>query len=113
MSVSAYQIVTYANEPFRGNPAFVVDAGTRRSPGPVRREICAQLHQDVLAVLFPDGAEIDAPLRDADRLASRRRPRDARGGLGGAQPDFRPGARSSPCASRTAAYAASGGRTAI
>ena len=46
-----------ADAPFRGNPAFVV-ALERALPAPVLSEICAQLHEDVLAVVVPDGEEI-------------------------------------------------------
>ena len=38
-----------ADAPFRGNPAFVV-ALERALPAPVLSEICAQLHEDVLAL---------------------------------------------------------------
>jgi len=58
MSVSAHQIVTYASEPFRGNPAYVVTLD-RPVAGSVQSSVCAQLNQDVIAVLIPDGSEID------------------------------------------------------
>ena len=58
MSVSVHQVVTYAEEPFRGNPAFVVTLDRPRA-GTVLSNVCAQLHEAVLAVLIPDGSEID------------------------------------------------------
>ena len=87
MSAAAYQIVTFADAPFRGNPAFVV-ALERALPAPMLSEICAQLHEDVLAVVDSRWRRDHAPLCDALRLASWCGSLDARGGLGGAQPDL-------------------------
>src|SRR6185295_10618900 len=56
--ITVHQIVTYAAEPFRGNPAFVVTLDRPRA-ATVLSDLCAQLHEAVLAVLIPDGAEID------------------------------------------------------
>jgi predicted PhzF superfamily epimerase YddE/YHI9 len=58
MSVFVDQIVTYAGDTFRGNPAFVVTFEQPRAAS-VLSNLCAQLHEGVLAVLIPDGAEID------------------------------------------------------
>lgn len=58
MPVSAHQIVTYANAPFRGNPAFVVTLD-RPVAATVQSDVCAQLNQDVLAVLVSNGVDID------------------------------------------------------
>ncbi len=58
MVISAHQIVTYASEPFRGNPAFVVTLDTPL-PDSEHAAICGQLSQDMLAVLCPDGSALD------------------------------------------------------
>jgi PhzF family phenazine biosynthesis protein len=58
MTISAHQIVTFSAEPFRGNPAFVVTL-EKPLPDAVLSNLCAQLHEDVLAVMIPDGERID------------------------------------------------------
>jgi PhzF family phenazine biosynthesis protein len=58
MSVAAHQIVTFAGEPFRGNPAFAV-ALERPLPDTTQFKLCAQLHEDVLAVLTGRGPDIE------------------------------------------------------
>ena len=58
MTITAHQIITYSDAPFRGNPAFVVTLD-RPMPDAVLSEICAQLHEDVLAVMVPDGTEVE------------------------------------------------------
>jgi PhzF family phenazine biosynthesis protein len=53
MSVRAevHQVVTFANEPFRGNPAFVVSLPQAASDG-VLCAIAAELHENVLAAMW-------------------------------------------------------------
>lgn len=58
MSLPVQQIVTFATEPFRGNPAFVVTLDKPR-PVSVLQSICRELHDGVLAVLSIDGDEVD------------------------------------------------------
>jgi PhzF family phenazine biosynthesis protein len=58
MPISAHQIVTFAAEPFRGNPAFVVTL-EKPLPESVLSSLCAQLHEDVLAVMIPNGDDIE------------------------------------------------------
>jgi predicted PhzF superfamily epimerase YddE/YHI9 len=58
MTVSAHQVVTFAGEPFRGNPAFAVTL-ERPLADNVLFNLCAQLREDVLAVLVKSGREIE------------------------------------------------------
>jgi PhzF family phenazine biosynthesis protein len=57
MAVRAHQIVTFASEPFQGNPAFVVTPD-QPLPDRVLFNVCAQLNEDVLAVITP-GPELE------------------------------------------------------
>lgn len=54
MRAGIFQVVTFATEPFRGNPAFVltVDGDV---PDRVLQQVAAQLKEDVLATLRPIG----------------------------------------------------------
>jgi predicted PhzF superfamily epimerase YddE/YHI9 len=58
MTVSAHQVVTFSGEPFRGNPAFAVTL-ERPLPDGVLFDMCAQLHEDVLAILATAGSDIE------------------------------------------------------
>ncbi len=56
MQAAIHQIVTFANELFRGNPAFVLTL-ERPSPSDVLQQVAAQLGESVLSCLrrLPDG----------------------------------------------------------
>jgi PhzF family phenazine biosynthesis protein len=48
------QVVTFASDPFGGNPAFVVTLDAPR-PAPILQTLCRHLQETVLAVLRTDG----------------------------------------------------------
>ncbi len=52
MRAEVHQVVTFATEPFRGNPAFVLSLEHQLSDG-VLQQIAAQLNESVLASLRP------------------------------------------------------------
>ena len=52
MRAEVHQVVTFANEPFRGNPAFVLWL-ERAVPDRVLQEVAAQLDESVLSSLRP------------------------------------------------------------
>lgn len=54
MRAEVHQIVTFAEEPFRGNPAFVLSLD-RAVPDAVLQRVAAQLNEGVLASLRPLG----------------------------------------------------------
>lgn len=56
MRAGIHQVVTFATEPFRGNPAFVVSL-EQDVPDLVLQHLAAQLREDVLASLLPIGKE--------------------------------------------------------
>ena len=58
MSHAVQQIVTFASEPFRGNPAFVITLDSPCSTA-LLQNVCAQLREGVLAVLSVDGDDVD------------------------------------------------------
>lgn len=58
ISVAVRQIVTFASEPFRGNPSFVITLD-RPSSTALQQSICAQLRESVLAVLTIVGDDVD------------------------------------------------------
>jgi PhzF family phenazine biosynthesis protein len=55
--VPIQQIVTFATDPFRGNPAFVLTPGLVL-PDPTLNRICAHLRETMIAVLQPHGEEM-------------------------------------------------------
>jgi predicted PhzF superfamily epimerase YddE/YHI9 len=60
MRAEVHQVVTFATEPFRGNPAFVLSL-EQAVPDRVLQEVAAQLNESVLASLRPvakDRAEL-------------------------------------------------------
>jgi PhzF family phenazine biosynthesis protein len=54
MRAKIHQVVTFASEPFRGNPAFVLSLD-RGAPDPTLQKVAEQLREDVLASLQPAG----------------------------------------------------------
>ncbi|MEO8667082.1 MAG: PhzF family phenazine biosynthesis protein [Bauldia sp.] len=58
MPVPIHQIVTFAKDPFRGNPAFVVTLDAPR-PAEMMMALCRQLQEPVLAVLSDDGEQVE------------------------------------------------------
>ena len=52
MQARVHQIVTFASEPFRGNPAFVLSL-QRPAPDAVLSAVAAELRESVLAALWP------------------------------------------------------------
>ncbi|MEZ5832407.1 MAG: PhzF family phenazine biosynthesis protein [Dongiaceae bacterium] len=54
MLVPIQQIVTFASDPFHGNPAFVVTPA-RPLPPATLHQICHHLHEVMIAVLVPEG----------------------------------------------------------
>lgn len=56
MRAGIHQVVTFATEPFRGNPAFVLSL-EQDVPDRVLQQVAAQLKEDVLASLVPIGKE--------------------------------------------------------
>jgi predicted PhzF superfamily epimerase YddE/YHI9 len=54
MRARIFQVVTFATEPFRGNPAFVLTVD-EDVPDRVLQQVAAQLREDVLATLRPTG----------------------------------------------------------
>lgn len=57
-SIPIQQVVTFASEPFRGNPAFVL-SGDKRRPLELMSAVCRHLQQGLVAVLWNDGDEIE------------------------------------------------------
>lgn len=54
MRAAVHQVVTFATEPFRGNPAFVLSV-EEDLPDRVLQQVTAQLREDVLASIRPIG----------------------------------------------------------
>ncbi len=54
MRAAVHQVVTFASEPFRGNPAFVLSLD-RVVPDAILQQVAAQLNEGVLASLRPTG----------------------------------------------------------
>lgn len=52
MLVPIQQIITFATDPFRGNPAFVVTPNAPL-PAPVLHRLCSHLHEIIIAVVTP------------------------------------------------------------
>ena len=52
MQARVHQVVTFASEPFRGNPAFVLSL-PRAAPDAVLSAVAAELREGVLAALWP------------------------------------------------------------
>ncbi|MGH6894617.1 MAG: PhzF family phenazine biosynthesis protein, partial [Dongiaceae bacterium] len=52
MLVPIQQIVTFATDPFRGNPAFVVTPGASL-PTAMLHHLCRHLNETIMAVLAP------------------------------------------------------------
>ena len=52
MQARVHQVVTFASEPFRGNPAFVLSL-PRAAPDAVLSAVTAELRESVLAALWP------------------------------------------------------------
>ena len=54
MRAAVHQVVTFATDPFRGNPAFVLSL-EEELPDRVLQQVAAQLREDVLASVQPTG----------------------------------------------------------
>ena len=54
MRAGIHQVVTFATEPFRGNPAFVLSL-EQDIPDHILQQVAAQLREDVLASVQPTG----------------------------------------------------------
>ena len=52
MLVPIQQIVTFARDPFRGNPAFVITPSAPL-PAPILHQLCSHLHEIMIAVVTP------------------------------------------------------------
>lgn len=52
MLVPIQQIVTFASDPFRGNPAFVITPSAPL-PASILHQLCSQLHEIMIAVVTP------------------------------------------------------------
>lgn len=52
MLVPIQQIVTFASDPFCGNPAFVI-VPSAPLPAPVLHQLCSHLHEIIIAVVMP------------------------------------------------------------
>lgn len=52
MLVPIQQIVTFASDPFRGNPAFVITPSAPL-PAPILHQLCSHLHEIMIAVITP------------------------------------------------------------
>ena len=50
--VPIQQIVTFATDPFRGNPAFVLMPSSPL-PAPILQQLCSHLHEPMIAVVTP------------------------------------------------------------
>lgn len=57
MLVPIQQIVTFANDPFRGNPAFVVTPSAPL-PVPLLRQLCSHLREIMIAVVTPKDGDL-------------------------------------------------------
>ena len=56
MRARVHQVVTFASQPFRGNPAFVLSL-PRAAPDAVLSAVAAELREGVLAATWPAGSE--------------------------------------------------------